>query len=177
MHTCQVDNLVVLHGGLRKTSELQATFSLQAVGICLVTEGGDTVLDKFFGVLQRYTLFDVHLCGVARLNCWGLKRDERSVAIWQIQGCIKRVKVRVVLGVGGLGGVNHQIESVGRWVFDCVGIDREVRFVDSLLRKIGIPYEDSERMLQSACDEWILWKEQSYIGRTMTSTMITKARR
>jgi hypothetical protein len=102
-----VDNLVVLHGGLRKTSELQATFSLQAVGICLVTERGDTVLDKLFGVLQRYTLLDVHLCGVARLDCWGLKCDERGIAVWQIQRCIERVKVRVVLGVGGLGGVNH----------------------------------------------------------------------
>ena len=81
-HTCQVDDLVVLHSRLRETSELQATFSLQAVGVCLVAEGGDTVLDKFVRVLQRYTLLDVHLRGVARLDCWGLERDERGVAVW-----------------------------------------------------------------------------------------------
>lgn len=105
-HTCQVDNLVVFHGGLRQTSELQATFSLQAVGICLVTEGGDTVLDEFFGVLQRYALLDVYLRGVAGLYCWRLKGDERGIAVWKIQGRIECVKVRVVLRVGGLGGVN-----------------------------------------------------------------------
>jgi hypothetical protein len=176
-HTCQVDNLVVLHSGLRKTSELQATFSLQAVGICLITERGDTVLDELFGVLQRYTLLDVHLCGIARLDGRGLKCDERGIAVWQIQRCIECVKVRVVLGVGRLSGVNHQIESVGRGVLDGIRIDREIRFVDSLLREVGVPYEDSGRTFQSACDEWILDKEQSYIGRTMTSTMITKARR
>lgn len=144
-HTCQVDNLVVFHGGLRKTSELQATFSLQAVGICLVTEGGDTVLDEFFGVLQRYALLDVYLRGVARLYCRGLKGDERGIAVWKIQGCIECVEIRVVLRVGGLGGVNLQIESVGRWVSDRIGIYREFRFVDSLLREVRIPYEDAGR--------------------------------
>lgn len=68
-----MNNLIVLDSGLRKTTELQATFSLQAVGIGLATEGGETVLDKFFGILQRYTLVDVHLCRGARLECWGLK--------------------------------------------------------------------------------------------------------
>lgn len=68
-----MNNLIVLHSGLRETSELQTTFSLKAVGICLLLEGGDTVLEKFFGVLQRHTLLDVHLRGVARLKCWGLK--------------------------------------------------------------------------------------------------------
>lgn len=172
-----MDNLVVLHSRLRETSELQATFSLQAVGVCLVAEGGDTVLDKFFGVLQRHTLLDMNLRGVARLYCWGLKRHERDVAVWQIQGCIEGVEVRVVLGVRRLGRVNHQIESVGRWILDRIGIDREVRFVDSLLREVGIPYENSARVFQSACDERVSQKHQSYIGRTMTSTMTTKARR
>ena len=101
-----MNNLIVLDSGLRKTSELQATFSLQAVGICLVTEGGDTVLGEFFGVLQRYALLDVYLRGVAGLYRWGLKGDERGIAVWKIQGCIECVEVRVVLGVGGLGGVN-----------------------------------------------------------------------
>ena len=105
-----MDNLVVLHGGFRKTSELQATFSLQAVGICIVTEGGDTVLDKFFRVLQRYTLLDVHLRGIARLDRRNLKRDKRGIAVWEIQRCIESVKVRVILGVGRLGGFNFQIK-------------------------------------------------------------------
>lgn len=65
LHTCQVDNLIILHSGLRKASKLQATLPLQAVGICLATEGGETIIDKFFGVLQRYALVDVHLRGVA----------------------------------------------------------------------------------------------------------------
>lgn len=81
-HTCQVDNLIILHSGFRKTSELQTTFSLQAVGICLATEGGETILDELFGVLQWHTLIDVHLSGVARLECWGLKRYERGIAVW-----------------------------------------------------------------------------------------------
>jgi hypothetical protein len=119
-HTCQMDNLVVFHSGLRKASELQATFSLQAVGICLVAEGGDTVLDKFFGILQRYALLDMHLRGVARLDCRDLKRDERDIAVWQIQGCIKSVKIRVILRVGGLRGLNFQIKRVGCWVLDRV---------------------------------------------------------
>lgn len=79
-----MDNLIVLHSGLRETSELQATLSLQAVGIRILFEGGDTVFDKFFGMLHRCTLLDVHLGGVARLECWGLKRDERGIAVWQV---------------------------------------------------------------------------------------------
>ena len=122
-------------------------------------------------------MLDVHFRGVAGLDCWGLERDERGVAVWQIQGCIECVEVRVVLGGRRLGRVNHQIESVGRWILDRVGIDREVRFVDSLLREVGIPYENSGRTLQSACDERVSEKQQSYIGRTMTSTMTAKARR
>jgi len=58
----------------------------------------------------------------------------------------------VVLRVGGLGGVDHQVESVGRWTFDRDRIDRELRFVDSLLREFRIPYEDSGRSSRSACD-------------------------
>ena len=83
----------------------------------------------------------------------------------------------MVLGVRRLGRVNHQIESVGRWILDRVGIDREVGFVDSLLREVGIPYKDSGRTLRSACKGRVSEKQQPYIGRTITSTMTTKARR
>lgn len=102
-----MDILIVLYSSLRETSELQATFPSQAVGIRIFFEGGDTVLDKFFGMLHRYTLLDVHLRRVARLECWGLKRDERGVAVWQVQGCVERVEVRMVLRFGGLDRVDQ----------------------------------------------------------------------
>lgn len=102
-----MDILIVLYSSLRETSELQAAFALQAVGIRILFESSDAVLDEFFGMLHRYTLLDVHLGGVARLECWGLKRDERGIAVWQVQGCVERAKVRMILRFGGLGGVDQ----------------------------------------------------------------------
>lgn len=86
-----MDFLVIGDGCLRKASEFQTTFSSQAVGVSLAAECGETVLYEFVWVVKRDSLLDVDFCRGARLDGRRLKRDERSLAVGQVQRGIEGV--------------------------------------------------------------------------------------
>lgn len=147
-----MDFLIIIDGRLRKTSELQAALAFQTVGVRLAPERGEAVLYKLFWVVESDPLLDVHMCCGTGLDGRCFERDKRDLAVRQVQRSVERGKVGVVLGVRGLGGVDHETKLVWSGILDSIGVDRELCFVHGLLGEFGVADVDSDASLLSAGD-------------------------